>query len=218
MRSDNLVDAALAGFDQGELVTIPSLPDAADWDAYEAARQKLIPNLSLSVCAGAISPRRCGLAQLEFRQRSLTSISHGHHRIEEAIMDTAVGETFDRRRRRDRGAAAIRPSLPSRSSAAIDVAGVKSGTKRVWPAQADQCRRAEYRLCRSRSRRWRARHPAARLALRHPYLCRCCSLAGDKGVSRDRALSAGLRRHALPVERDDAATGNRRQSPSISSP
>ena len=49
MRSDDLVDAALAGFDQGELVTIPSLPDAADWDAYEAARQKLIPNLSLSL-------------------------------------------------------------------------------------------------------------------------------------------------------------------------
>ncbi len=48
MRGDDLVDAALAGFDQGEFVTIPSLPDAADWDAYEAARQKLIPNVSLS--------------------------------------------------------------------------------------------------------------------------------------------------------------------------
>jgi short-subunit dehydrogenase len=48
MRSDDLVDAALAGFDQGELVTIPSLPDAADWAAYEDARQKLMPNLSLS--------------------------------------------------------------------------------------------------------------------------------------------------------------------------
>ena len=49
MQSDDLVDAALAGLDQGELVTIPSLPDAADWAAYEAARQKLVPNLSLSV-------------------------------------------------------------------------------------------------------------------------------------------------------------------------
>jgi short-subunit dehydrogenase len=48
MRSDDLVDAALAGFDQGELVTIPSLPDVADWFAYEGARQKLIPNLSLN--------------------------------------------------------------------------------------------------------------------------------------------------------------------------
>ena len=48
MRSDDLVDAALAGFDQGEVVTIPSLPDASDWANYEAARQKLMPNLSLS--------------------------------------------------------------------------------------------------------------------------------------------------------------------------
>ena len=48
MQSDDLVDAALAGFDQGELVTIPSLPNAADWAAYEGARQKLMPNLSLS--------------------------------------------------------------------------------------------------------------------------------------------------------------------------
>lgn len=46
MRAEDMVDAALAGFDQGELVTIPSLPDAADLNAYEAARQKLMPNLS----------------------------------------------------------------------------------------------------------------------------------------------------------------------------
>lgn len=46
MRADAMVDAALAGFDQGELVTIPSLPDVADWNAYEAARQKMMPNLS----------------------------------------------------------------------------------------------------------------------------------------------------------------------------
>jgi uncharacterized protein len=49
MLSDDLVDAALAGLDQGEVITIPSLPDVADWQAYEAARQKLIPNLSLNV-------------------------------------------------------------------------------------------------------------------------------------------------------------------------
>jgi short-subunit dehydrogenase len=46
MEVDEMVDAALAGFDAGELVTIPSLPDAADWQALEAARQKLGPNLS----------------------------------------------------------------------------------------------------------------------------------------------------------------------------
>lgn len=48
MQPDDLVDAALAGLDQGEFITIPSLPDTSDWTAYEAARQKLMPNLSLN--------------------------------------------------------------------------------------------------------------------------------------------------------------------------
>jgi short-subunit dehydrogenase len=51
MRADEMVDAALAGLDQGEVITVPSLPDAADWQAYEATRQKLIPNLSRRVAA-----------------------------------------------------------------------------------------------------------------------------------------------------------------------
>ncbi len=51
MKADAMVDAALAGLDQGELVTIPSLPDIADWQAYEAARQKMMPNLSRSTPA-----------------------------------------------------------------------------------------------------------------------------------------------------------------------
>lgn len=42
----DMVDAALAGFDQGELITIPSLPDNADWNAFTAARSALVPNLS----------------------------------------------------------------------------------------------------------------------------------------------------------------------------
>jgi short-subunit dehydrogenase len=46
MEVDDLVDAALAGFFQGELITIPSLPDPADFAAYDAARAKLLPNLS----------------------------------------------------------------------------------------------------------------------------------------------------------------------------
>ena len=48
MSGDDLVDAALAGLDQGELVTIPSLPEYAEWEAYEAARQRMLPKLSLS--------------------------------------------------------------------------------------------------------------------------------------------------------------------------
>ncbi|MGF6570005.1 short-subunit dehydrogenase [Paraburkholderia sp. GAS333] len=46
MTAEDMVDAALAGFDQGELVTIPSLPDAADWERLNDARQRLQPNLS----------------------------------------------------------------------------------------------------------------------------------------------------------------------------
>jgi short-subunit dehydrogenase len=57
MRADDMVDAALAGLDQGELITIPSLPDAADWQAYEAARQKLMPNMSLKVPAARYRAR-----------------------------------------------------------------------------------------------------------------------------------------------------------------
>lgn len=44
----DLVDAALAGLDQGELVTLPSLPDIADWNAFERAREALYPNVSRS--------------------------------------------------------------------------------------------------------------------------------------------------------------------------
>lgn len=51
MKADDMVDAALAGFDQGEFITIPALPEVADLNDYEAARQKLLPNLSRSVPA-----------------------------------------------------------------------------------------------------------------------------------------------------------------------
>lgn len=51
MRAEDLVDAALVGFERGELVTIPSLHDAASWEAYEAARQSMAPRLSSSTPA-----------------------------------------------------------------------------------------------------------------------------------------------------------------------
>jgi short-subunit dehydrogenase len=58
MDVDEMVDAALAGFDQGELVTIPALPDAADWQALEAARLKLAPNLSRNQAAARYKTAR----------------------------------------------------------------------------------------------------------------------------------------------------------------
>lgn len=48
MEAGDMVDAALAGFDLGEVVTIPSLPDIADWERYTQARLQLKPGLSLS--------------------------------------------------------------------------------------------------------------------------------------------------------------------------
>lgn len=41
MTTEHLVDAALAGFDAGETVTLPSVHDAGLWTAYEEAREAL---------------------------------------------------------------------------------------------------------------------------------------------------------------------------------
>lgn len=46
MDAEDLVDAAMAGLDQGELATVPSLPDLADWTRFDDARTALKPNLS----------------------------------------------------------------------------------------------------------------------------------------------------------------------------
>lgn len=51
MRAEEMVDAALAGFDQGELVTIPSLQSIESWNAFEAARQTIAGQLSTNVPA-----------------------------------------------------------------------------------------------------------------------------------------------------------------------
>ena len=52
MSPETLVDAALAGLDMGEVVTIPSLEEKVIWDAYEDARQQLIPKLRQAKAAG----------------------------------------------------------------------------------------------------------------------------------------------------------------------
>jgi len=43
MEVGDLVDAALVGFDRRETVTIPPLPDAGQWEAYDATRQAMLP-------------------------------------------------------------------------------------------------------------------------------------------------------------------------------
>jgi hypothetical protein len=51
MDAQEMVDAALVGFDRKELVTIPSLPDVADWEKFDTARKAMGPNLSRSSAA-----------------------------------------------------------------------------------------------------------------------------------------------------------------------
>lgn len=52
MQPETLVDSALSGFDLGEVITIPSLPNIEDWDNFESARKALGPNLSHTTPAG----------------------------------------------------------------------------------------------------------------------------------------------------------------------
>ena len=51
MPVEDMVDAALAGLDQGELVTIPALHDPEEWTRFEAARHAISRGLSNSVPA-----------------------------------------------------------------------------------------------------------------------------------------------------------------------
>ena len=51
MSTEDMVDAALAGLDQGEVVTIPSLQDGDDWARFEAARRALAPKFGNSAPA-----------------------------------------------------------------------------------------------------------------------------------------------------------------------
>ncbi|HEY9026877.1 MAG TPA: SDR family oxidoreductase [Burkholderiaceae bacterium] len=51
MSAEDMVDASLVGFDRKELVTIPALPDVADWERLDAARKALAPNLSRAEAA-----------------------------------------------------------------------------------------------------------------------------------------------------------------------
>lgn len=53
MTTEHMVDAALAGLDQGEIVTWPSVADATLWEKYDAARSALFAGTQ----AGMPAPR-----------------------------------------------------------------------------------------------------------------------------------------------------------------
>ncbi|OAI30593.1 SDR family oxidoreductase [Methylosinus sp. R-45379] len=56
MEVGKLVDAALIGFDRREPVTIPPLPDATQWNAFDASRQAMLPNFAQTEPAGRYQP------------------------------------------------------------------------------------------------------------------------------------------------------------------
>ena len=68
METGDMVDAALAGLDQGERVTIPALPDTADWTTFKTARAALLPNLSHRLPAERYSRR--SVAELRLSRAS----------------------------------------------------------------------------------------------------------------------------------------------------
>jgi short-subunit dehydrogenase len=51
MSPEDMVDAALVGLDQGELVTLPSLQDGDEWTRFEAARRAISKRFGNSVPA-----------------------------------------------------------------------------------------------------------------------------------------------------------------------
>lgn len=57
MEVGELVDAALAGFDRRELVTIPTLDVAGHWDALEDARRGLLSNVRRAHLAARYRPQ-----------------------------------------------------------------------------------------------------------------------------------------------------------------
>jgi short-subunit dehydrogenase len=81
MTAEDMVDAALAGFDQGEFVTIPALPNAGQWEAYEAARQALTPNLFHSEPAARYGVTRAAEASKD----SAKTVESRCPRIETAV-------------------------------------------------------------------------------------------------------------------------------------
>jgi short-subunit dehydrogenase len=58
MRAEDMVDAALVGFDRGELVTIPSLHAENEWTTLEAARKTLASHLSSNAPAARYAVAR----------------------------------------------------------------------------------------------------------------------------------------------------------------
>jgi hypothetical protein len=58
MPVEDMVDAALVGLDQGELVTIPGLHNGDEWTRFEAVRRAMLPQFGTSVPPPATGIKR----------------------------------------------------------------------------------------------------------------------------------------------------------------
>ena len=74
MPVEDMVDAALVGLDQGELVTIPGLHNGDEWTRFEAMRRGLLPQFGTSVPAPRYRIKREG--QHNWREMCVAGIQH----------------------------------------------------------------------------------------------------------------------------------------------
>jgi short-subunit dehydrogenase len=78
MTTEDMVDAALAGLDRGELVTIPSLHDEDGWTKFEAARRTLSQRFGNSAPAPRYRPRVSSELNVSYQaQQSLPGADAG---------------------------------------------------------------------------------------------------------------------------------------------
>src|SRR5260370_9585082 len=84
MPVEDMVDAALVGLDQGELVTIPGLHNGDEWTRFEAVRRSMLAQFGTSVPApryrnqaGARAPKSI---ELQNQKRGLTKNDRNEHK------------------------------------------------------------------------------------------------------------------------------------------
>ena len=77
MAAEDMVDAALAGLDAGELVTIPGLHDGDGWTSFEASRRALSKQFGNSTPAPRYTAPR--------DRRRVKLLSHGKTRTMETL-------------------------------------------------------------------------------------------------------------------------------------
>ena len=138
MEVEDLVEAALVGFDRREAVTIPSLPDAADWQALMTARARLAP-----ICRGSGRPSATSAEALALHLLQQLLARRFQYPLRQRLILTLRGQLqrADQRSEQQHGALACVLALRAASIIArrlrtmLSVVGL--GVPR-WPSSADR--------------------------------------------------------------------------------